>query len=1685
MENPDIERSRIRKIFQYLEALNQLRNAPKRQIQEQPWFLWFKDIPQHESIQKGVIGDVQQLDPGQGGELPPVKEDIVLKVKRPQITHSPAPPETIRAWLMDGWEQVDGSVETIKSKNDISPKGETILVLFEDDPERPRTLEQWARLRNEWVLNEKPAREALKLFERLYELHGQIEREAERVELVLGDGVLNWRVPQGGVHHPILFIRLQLEFDPEIPEFTLSETGQPTELYSALFRTIAEDFGRALGNCRDELEKGGYHPLGGDDTSGFLRRIVAQLHARGQFVGFNQIQGEQDFPRLGRSPVIFMRARTLGFANALEAVLEDIKKRAKFPHSLVNIVGIDKAPAEQDQTPAAPWVGSGNENADILLSKPANIEQLHIAERLNKYGCVVVQGPPGTGKTHTIGNLLGHLLAEGKSVLVTSHTTKALRVLRDKVADPLQPLCVSVLESDLESRKQLESSVSRIVERLGSASVERLEEDARAFRSQRAKILEQLDRARRELLTARASEYDEIVVAGKAFPPSEAARYVAKEAGQHNWIPSPVVLGQPLPLSSEEVVELYKTNISVPSTDQSELEGHLPELDSLMRPEEFRARLEEQAKLEQQERQLFKRFWKALPPERNVILCPACSTKNRPEGASKKKATCRKCGAALPEQIPNGESAFGIAGITRLLEELRRVTEVFSRGEPWRLAAIGAGHAGGAHRLPWDSLLKEIAAVCEKATNAQEILFRIGPVVPEGMLSEDTLFTVEGILAHLSMGGSLSWWTNIVKPKWKAIISMVTVSGKSPHKKEHFEAIKVHLEISLARMAFSARWDRQMVPLGAPKAKDLGDTPESSCKTYAVIMGNCLEWHATHLDPFLKELEKIGLVWEKVLECMPPKGGSFAELERVREAARTKLPEILASKLAALQWEANETAISELQGRIGENLRNGSEVLDFLAKAISQRDGDKYEAGYGRLAEVLGRQTALDRRRSLLKKLSAVAPAWAAGIEHRQPPHATGNLPGDFESAWLWRQLNDTLDFRGRLSPEELQQRIESLNESLQRITVELIDRLAWAAQARRTTLPQRMALMGWEQVIRRIGKGTGKRVVRLEAEARCLMDKCRSAVPVWVMPLSRVVDNFNPALSCFDVVIIDEASQCDIMALIALYMAKQVVIVGDHEQVSPDAVGQDITQVQHLIDEHLSGIPNAVLYTGQLSIYDLARQSFAGLISLKEHFRCVNDVIQFSNHLSYNGTIRPLRDSTSTDLRPFVIEHRVNGACSEWKVNSAEALEVASLVVAAIEHPHYEGMTFGVISLVGEEQAWEIERLIRNHISPADYEERRIVCGNAAHFQGDERNVMFLSVVDSPGEGPLSLRETPMFKKRFNVAASRAKDQMWVVHSLRSDVDLKPSDLRRRLIEYARDPKAIIRLLEQHDQRAESPFERLVIRHLVAAGFKVDPQWKVGHYRIDLVVTGQNGSRLAIECDGDRYHPREKLAEDMQRQAVLERLGWRFIRIRGSQFYRDQEHTMRPVFERLKTLGLEPCGHGDSAVSDADENSLRSALIRRAAELRQQWATEPESETESSSRRTAGRRWGHPQDRKDQEAPKASVKPAAMQIAKPVISAQLNTAAPVAQPKRVDLPVEMLKIADVLLAILPDSAKMKQGQLIPLAVAELRKLGLINYPGPTEMGRACAKVKLTLEAIKRQGLITGDGNYVWKVRAP
>jgi very-short-patch-repair endonuclease len=271
-----------------------------------------------------------------------------------------------------------------------------------------------------------------------------------------------------------------------------------------------------------------------------------------------------------------------------------------------------------------------------------------------------------------------------------------------------------------------------------------------------------------------------------------------------------------------------------------------------------------------------------------------------------------------------------------------------------------------------------------------------------------------------------------------------------------------------------------------------------------------------------------------------------------------------------------------------------------------------------------------------------------------------------------------------------------------------------------------------------------------------------------------------------------------------------------------------------------------------------------------------------------------------------------------------------------------YDDCTIGVVSMVGTEQALYIDSILRRRLSVSEYQKRRLVCGNASQFQGDERDVMVLSMVDSPSNRPLPRRQREDAVKVFNVAASRARDQLWVVHSLAPERDLKHGDLRLKLINHAMDPKGLRKEVIEPTGGFRSEFEEIVYKGLTKAGFRTVLRCRVGEYVVDLVVEGAD-KRVAIQCDGDRKQDEEELPDEMQRLLTLERLGWTFIRLRSSAFFRDTAAGVKKLIKRLQDAGIEALGPVTAEAPDAEKPELlKQKVLKRAEMIRSRWQNIP-----------------------------------------------------------------------------------------------------------------------------------------------
>src|SRR5258705_10201164 len=207
-------------------------------------------------------------------------------------------------------------------------------------------------------------------------------------------------------------------------------------------------------------------------------------------------------------------------------------------------------------------------------------------------------------------------------------------------------------------------------------------------------------------------------------------------------------------------------------------------------------------------------------------------------------------------------------------------------------------------------------------------------------------------------------------------------------------------------------------------------------------------------------------------------------------------------------------------------------------------------------------------------------------------------------------------------------------------------------------------------------------------------------------------------------------------------------------------------------------------------------------------------------------------------------------------KINEVEADIIVEEIAALTARPEMRERTIGVISLVGAEQADHIRLRLSENIGEEIMQRHSILCGDSATFQGSERDIVYLSMVtDSANKTALTMLR---YEQRFNVAVSRARDRAVLVRSVRRE-ELNPNDLKARLIAHFESPMPELEPIEDALSICESNFERDLMQRLLERGYRVRGQVGSLGYRIDMVVGGADLRRLAVECDGDRYHGPEQ----------------------------------------------------------------------------------------------------------------------------------------------------------------------------------------------------------------------------------
>ena len=1350
-----------------------------------------------------------------------------------------------------------------------------------------------------WAAEEKLRRKSIELYAELFLLVQQMQGNLgdAQLELVWGLGVSTWEHPVVGViHYPLISQLVEIAINPDSMAIEVrpraAEPRLEVDAYVAAdipgvgaLATLAKDFFKK--------EQAAISPFNPSSHEPVIRSASSLLDAQGQFLPVTVAEGDRSVPKAAEhlcvtdTWTLFARTRDSNlFIEDLGRFESAIEEIGELPPALQAILTEPSSVLEDVILP--PFRGlsyvSGSQGGDapgtkvheLYFPKPYNDEQVQIIQLLEMHDGVVVQGPPGTGKTHTIANVISHYLANGKRVLVTSMKDPALAVLQEKLPEDIRPLAISLLSSEADGMKQFEFAIQKI-----SAEVQRI--DRSLYKREIGQIDDEINTLHgqmasvdREITHWAERNLSDLEIDGERLSPTHAALQVAVAQDEVNGFADQIGVGDEHrpQFSLQDIIALREARLAL--KDSLAYLGHkVPQLAD-------------------------------FPDAQTLIQVHQDLAR---ESQLQHKESTGEVPRLLDSSTQTLEQAQALVEHLEQLQALR--TQLKTAEHTWvpAMQAYLSRNPNADVLGLFDSLKGEIEAALagRKAFVARPVSLSFElQAQPEVMAAIDNLaqgrrpFGLSGLIG---------------KGSQKQLLDAILVLGSKPQSDQDWAHVQAFVRFQLLGRTLLLRWNALAAEMPLPTLET--DAEQLLAATRAIEQyGDIVRAEQGEVRA-QTELKHLLVDWADVSqlrndETVLGKGESFLRhhLMRHRLAATWVIKHTFNTALAGCGGAVSErlqgfldTSLGQPQVTTAELQVQWSELMDELRRVLA-------------LADALG---TVQQVTDVIAQSGGLI--WAARL--RDEPSTgpvDGLLPDNCLEVWRLSRLARYLEsIDGREDLKRLFKLRGELELNLSRLYQDAVVKRTWLRLSENATPSVRAALELYRTAIRKIGKGTGVRAGRYRQDARLAADVAISAIPCWIMPHYRICESLPAQYGAFDLVIIDEASQSDLTALPALLRAKKVLVVGDDKQVSPDGIGMEEERVQNMMARFLGNQVGLYrpLMSPERSLYDLFKVVFAKSgTMLREHFRCVAPIIEYSKREFYNHELKPLRLPMMTErLDPPLVDLLVMDGEKKGKFNLGEANVIVEEIRRLIAMPQIAGRTIGVVSLLGAEQAQKVMQMLTKELGEEVITQFQISCGDARTFQGKERDIMFLSMVASPGDCFANSRDS--IAQRFNVAASRARDRMYLVRSVEL-TDLSAVDgLRRGLIEHFETPfTQDAAQVSDLRELCESGFERDMYDELTQRGYRVIPQVGVGAYRIDMVVEGDNDSRLAIECDGDRFHGPDRWDSDMRRQRILERAGWRFWRCFASAFTLNRQQIIDDLLATLQAMNIEPASGEGAAPS-------------------------------------------------------------------------------------------------------------------------------------------------------------------------
>jgi len=543
---------------EYLLALAKVNTKTVRDLDEYQSILWFYDIPSEPKYCFSRAWGIAEEH----------SDDIWLEIKKFPEPKIPKIPETCKDWVIQeslkNTKDLPRLRQTISVQNEeIDPETGEIFVINEEQrlQDHPHVQKAWeVYLDKHWLpwtdlYNRYSA--VHKVYSKLFLIHQEQAKLGEQYELILGLGLLTWRTPSGHtIRRHLISAKASLEFEPHIGTFTLrpSIDGDQVEIEFDMLDIETQPL-----NAKQLAEEG--HKSLRDNVwdrpavDSILNAVANSLADSGQGEYYlDRLEPKNEVatakPVVEYAPAIILRKRSLrGLEYMLTRMRKQIEEGVELPHEFLDLCECLDGSGSIEEDEAGSSIEL-KEVSETYFPLPANEEQRRIIRTLNRQKGVLVQGPPGTGKSHTIANLICHLLATGNRVLVTAKTPRALQVLHDKLPEEIKPLCINLLGNGTAERESLEKSVAGIlinIDRMHgadiAAQIQRLEQRIRENRADKSET-------EKKLTAFRESETYGHVIAESAYTGTAAkiARRVKAEAETFSWMEDEIAPDITLPV---------------------------------------------------------------------------------------------------------------------------------------------------------------------------------------------------------------------------------------------------------------------------------------------------------------------------------------------------------------------------------------------------------------------------------------------------------------------------------------------------------------------------------------------------------------------------------------------------------------------------------------------------------------------------------------------------------------------------------------------------------------------------------------------------------------------------------------------------------------------------------------------------------------------------------------------------------------------------------------------------------------------------------------------------------------------------------------------------------------------------------------------------------------------------------